>query len=223
MIILPYPNNPTGGIMTKEDLEKIVPVIKDANIMVVSDEIYAELTYVGEHFSIASFEGMRDRTIVINGFSKSFAMTGWRLGYTCAHKDILSAMVKIHQYIIMSAPTISQYAAIDALRSGKADTEYMKTEYNMRRKLIVTELNKIGYDCFTPLGAFYVFPSIKNFSFTSEEFCEKLLYEEKLAVVPGNAFGDSGEGFIRISYAYSQENIKKALDRLAKFAEKYRK
>lgn len=223
MIILPYPNNPTGGIMTKEDLDAIVPIIRDSNIIVVSDEIYSELTYFGEHISIASYEGMRDRTIVINGFSKSFAMTGWRLGYSCAHKDILDAMMKIHQYIIMSAPTVSQYAAISALKNGNTDTEYMKTEYNIRRKLLVTELNKMGLECFNPLGAFYVFPSIKKFPFTSEEFCEKLLYEEKLAVVPGNAFGDCGEGYIRISYAYSQENIRKALDRLAKFAERYLK
>lgn len=216
-LILPYPNNPTGGIMTKEDLEAIVPIIKEANLVVISDEIYSELTYRGTHVSIASLPGMRDRTIVLNGFSKSFAMTGWRLGYLCAHKDIAKAAVKIHQYGIMSAPTFSQYAAIEALRHGRPDIELMKDEYNRRRKFIVAELNEMGMDCFNPRGAFYVFPSIKKFGMKSEEFCEKLLHTEKLAVVPGDAFGESGEGYVRISYAYSMENLEAALKRLKKF------
>ena len=220
ILILPYPNNPTGGIMTREDLKAIAPIIKEKNLMVISDEIYSELTYNMSHASIAELPEMRDRTIVINGFSKSFAMTGWRLGYTCCHKDILSAMVKIHQYIIMSAPTLSQYASIAALKNGRPDIESMKEEYNMRRGFLVKELNDMGIECFNPLGAFYVFPSIKKFGLSSEEFCERLLYEEKLAIVPGNAFGDSGEGYVRISYAYSTENIAKALKRLKRFIDK---
>ena len=220
VLILPYPNNPTGGIMTREDLEAIAPIIKEKNLMVISDEIYSELTYNKTHVSIAELPDMRDRTIIINGFSKAFAMTGWRLGYTCCHRDILSAMVKIHQYIIMSAPTISQYAAIDALKNGRPDIERMKEEYNIRRSFLVNELNNMGVECFNPLGAFYVFPSIKRFGLSSEDFCERLLYEEKLAIVPGNAFGDSGEGYVRISYAYSTENISKALKRLKKFIDK---
>lgn len=218
LLVLPYPNNPTGGIMTKEDLEKIVPIIKEANIMVISDEIYSELTYTGKHISIASFDGMRDRTVVINGFSKAFAMTGWRLGYACAHPDVLSAMLKIHQYGIMSAPTFSQYAAIEALKNGRPDIERMKEEYNIRRKFLVDALNEMGMTCFNPYGAFYVFPSIKKFHMSSEEFCQKLLEEQRLAVVPGTAFGDSGEGYVRISYAYSKDSIAKALKRLEAFA-----
>lgn len=217
VLILPYPNNPTGGIMTKEDLEKLVPIIKKANLVVISDEIYSELTYTGKHFSIASLPGMRNRTVVVNGFSKSFAMTGWRLGFACAHGDIMQAIVKIHQYGIMSAPTFSQYAAIEALKNGRPDIERMKDEYNQRRKFLVSELNAMGMDCFNPRGAFYAFPSVKKFGLTSEEFCEKLLYKEKLAVVPGDAFGESGEGHIRISYAYSIESLETALKRMRKF------
>lgn len=217
VLILPYPNNPTGGIMTKEDLEKLVPIIKKANLAVISDEIYSELTYTGKHFSIASLPGMRNRTIVVNGFSKSFAMTGWRLGFACAHGDIMQAIVKIHQYGIMSAPTFSQYAAIEALKNGRPDIERMKDEYNQRRKFLVSELNAMGMDCFNPRGAFYAFPSVKKFGLTSEKFCEKLLYKEKLAVVPGDAFGESGEGHIRISYAYSIESLETALKRMRKF------
>ena len=220
VLILPYPNNPTGGIMTKEDLEKLIPIIKKHNLIVISDEIYSELTYKGNHVSIASFEGMKERCVVINGFSKAFAMTGWRLGYACAPKEIIGAMIKIHQYGIMSAPTFSQYAAIDALKNGMPDVEEMKEQYNERRVYLVNTLNKMGLDCFEPLGAFYVFPSIKKLGMSSEEFCEKLLFSEKLAVVPGNAFGDSGEGHIRISYAYSLDDIKKALKRMQSFIDK---
>ncbi len=218
VLVLPYPNNPTGGIMTEDDLSQIVPIIKEANIMVISDEIYAELTYTGKHVSIATFDGMRDRTVVINGFSKAFAMTGWRLGYACAHPDVLSAILKIHQYGIMSAPTFSQYAAIEALKNGRPDIERMKEEYNIRRKFLVDALNEMGMTCFNPYGAFYVFPSIQKFGMTSEEFCQKLLEEQRLAVVPGTAFGDSGEGYVRISYAYSKESIAKALKRLEAFS-----
>lgn len=218
LLVLPYPNNPTGGIMTEEDLSLIVPIIKEANIMVISDEIYSELTYTGKHVSIATFDGMKERTVVINGFSKAFAMTGWRLGYACAHPDVLSAILKIHQYGIMSAPTFSQYAAIEALKHGRADIERMKEEYNIRRKFLVDALNEMGMTCFNPYGAFYVFPSIQKFHMTSEEFCQKLLEEQRLAVVPGTAFGDSGEGYVRISYAYSKESIAKALKRLEAFA-----
>ena len=218
LLVLPYPNNPTGGIMTEDDLSKIVPIIKEANLMVISDEIYSELTYTGKHVSIATFAGMKDRTVVINGFSKAFAMTGWRLGFACAHPDVLAAILKIHQYGIMSAPTFSQYAAIEALKNGRGDIERMKEEYNIRRKFLVDALNEMGMTCFNPYGAFYVFPSVKKFGMTSEDFCQTLLNEQRLAVVPGTAFGDSGEGYVRISYAYSQENIKKALKRLEAFA-----
>ena len=221
ILVLPYPNNPTGGIMTEEDLSQIVPIIKEANLMVISDEIYSELTYTGKHVSIATFDGMKDRTVVINGFSKAFAMTGWRLGFACAHPDVMAAIVKIHQYGIMSAPTFSQYAAIEALKHGRADIERMKEEYNIRRKFLVDALNDMGMTCFNPYGAFYVFPSIQKFGMTSEDFCQTLLEEQRLAVVPGTAFGDSGEGFVRISYAYSQDNIKKALKRLEAFAKNH--
>jgi len=217
LLVLSYPNNPTGAIMTKEDLEEIVQVVKENNLMVISDEIYAELTYGKKHVSIASLPDMKDRTVVVNGFSKSFAMTGWRLGFACAHKDIMETILKIHQYGIMSAPTFSQYAAIEALKNGRPDIERMKDEYNRRRKFLVSELNTMGMDCFNPRGAFYVFPSIKKFGLKSEEFCEKLLYKEKLAVVPGDAFGESGEGYVRISYAYSMESLENALKRLRKF------
>ncbi len=220
LLILSYPNNPTGAIMTREDLAEIVDVLKDKDIMVLSDEIYSELTYDNEHASIAQFPEMKDKTIVINGFSKAFAMTGWRLGYALGHEDIISAMIKIHQYAIMSAPTTSQYAAIEALRNGDEDIEQMKEEYNMRRRVLVDGLNKLGLECFEPLGAFYVFPSIKSTNMTSNEFCEELLRSEKLAVIPGSAFGESGEGYVRISYAYSLDKIRKALKKLENFLQK---
>ncbi len=217
VLVLPYPSNPTGGIMEKEDLEALVPIIKESNLMVISDEIYGELTYGKKHISIASFPGMAERTVLISGFSKTYAMTGWRLGYACGHPHIIKAMTKVHQYAIMSAPTTAQYAAISALENGDKDIEYMKAEYDKRRKLIVDGFNSIGLDCFEPEGAFYAFPCIKKTGLSSEEFCEKLLYDKKVAVVPGNAFGDSGEGFIRCSYAYSTENINKALERIEDF------
>ncbi len=221
-LILPFPNNPTGAIMDKEDLEKIAEVLRDTNIMIISDEIYAELTYTNKrHVSIAEIDGMYDRTVVINGFSKAYAMTGWRLGFACGHPDVIGPMIKIHQYAIMCAPTTSQYAAIEALRFGDKDIEDMKTEYNYRRKLIVNGFNKMGLDCFEPMGAFYCFPSIKRTGLSSEEFCEKLLLEEKIALVPGVAFGKSGEGHLRVSYAYSVEHIKKALEGVERFISKY--
>ena len=221
LLILPYPNNPTGGIMTKDELEAIADIIRETNIMVLADELYAELTYDGSHVSFASLPGMRDRTILINGFSKSYAMTGWRIGYAAGHPVIIGAMTKIHQYAIMSAPTTSQYAAIEALKYGDDDIEMMKEEYNYRRRVIVDGFRNMGLDCFEPLGAFYVFPSIKRTGMSSSEFCEKLLQEEKVAVVPGNAFGSSGEGFIRCSYAYSIKNIKEALERIERFVKKH--
>ncbi len=220
MLILPYPNNPTGAIMTEEDLKKIAEVIKDTNIVVLSDEIYGELTYGRHHFSIASMPEMRDRTIYVGGFSKSYAMTGWRLGYVCAPKEITRQMLKIHQYAIMCAPTMSQYAGIDAVMNGDEDIEYMKDCYNQRRRMLLSGLNEIGLPCFEPEGAFYVFPEIGKFGLSSDEFCERLLYEEKCAIVPGNAFGASGEGFARISYAYSVEHISRAIDRIDKFLKK---
>lgn len=223
LLILSYPNNPTGAVMTKDDLKELVDVLKDKNIMVLSDEIYSELTYVGEHASIAQFPEMKDRTIVINGFSKSYAMTGWRLGYVMGHKDIISAMIKIHQYAIMCSPTVSQYAAIEALKNGDKDISYMKKEYDKRRRVLVDGLNKMGLTCFEPYGAFYVFPCIKSTGMSSSEFCEKLLEKEKVAVVPGNAFGECGEGYVRISYAYSLENIKIALDKIKHFMETIKK
>ncbi|WHH60725.1 aminotransferase class I/II-fold pyridoxal phosphate-dependent enzyme [Petroclostridium sp. X23] len=221
LLVIPYPNNPTGGIMTKADLEAIADVIRDTEILVISDEIYAELTYEGTHVSFASLPGMQERTILINGFSKSYAMTGWRLGYAAGHPTIIGAMTKIHQYAIMSAPTTSQYAAIEALKYGDEDIKNMTKEYNYRRRIIVDGFRKMGLDCFEPLGAFYVFPSIQKTGLTSGEFCEKLLYEEKVAVVPGTAFGESGEGFVRCSYAYSIENINEALKRIERFLKKY--
>lgn len=223
LLILSYPNNPTGAIMTREDLKELVSVLKDKNIMVLSDEIYSELTYEREHASIAQFPEMKNKTIVVNGFSKSYAMTGWRLGYALGHKDIISAMIKIHQYAIMSAPTTSQYAAIEALKYGDSDIEMMKKEYNIRRRVLVDGLNKLGLECFEPLGAFYVFPSIQSTGLTSSEFCEKLLEKEKLAVIPGSAFGDSGEGFVRISYAYSLDKIRIALKKIESFVNSLKK
>ncbi len=217
LLILTYPNNPTGAIMTREDLAKIVPIIEKYNLMVISDEIYGELTYSGNHASITQFEGMRERTVLINGFSKTYAMTGWRLGYACAHPEILQVMTKIHQFAIMSSPTTSQYSAIEALKNGDEDVAYMRKEYNYRRHYLVDALNKIGLTCFEPFGAFYVFPSIRSTGLSSAEFCEKLLMQERVAVIPGNAFGECGEGHIRISYAYSLEQLKAAMERIQKF------
>ncbi len=217
MLVLSYPNNPTGAIMTKEELEEIADVVIEKNIMVLSDEIYAELTYEGSHTSIASLPGMRDRTIVINGFSKAFAMTGWRLGFVAANKALVKAMTKVHQYAIMCAPTASQFAAVEALKNGDESIEKMKNEYNYRRKLIVDGFNSLGLTCFDPKGAFYIFPSIKSTGYTSAEFCEKLLMSKKLALVPGTAFGACGEGFVRVSYAYSIAQINEALERLKAF------
>ncbi|MBQ7398872.1 MAG: aminotransferase class I/II-fold pyridoxal phosphate-dependent enzyme [Clostridia bacterium] len=217
MLILPYPNNPTGAIMTEEDLRKIADVLKDTNIVVLTDEIYGELTYGRRHFSFAALPDMWDRTIYVGGFSKSYAMTGWRLGYVCAPKEITKQMLKIHQYAIMCAPTMSQYAGLDAVMNGDEDIEYMKDCYNQRRRMLLSGLNEIGLSCFEPEGAFYVFPKIGEYGLSSDEFCERLLYEEKCAIVPGNAFGQSGEGFARISYAYSVEHISRAIDRIDKF------
>lgn len=217
MLVLPYPNNPTGAIMTKDDLQPIVDVLKDTDIFVLSDEIYAELTYGTKHVSIASFDEMKERTVLISGFSKAFAMTGWRLGYACGHSDLIKAMTKIHQYAIMSTPTTSQYAAIEAMKNGDNDIAAMVSEYNYRRKVIVEAFNEIGLECFEPQGAFYVFPSIKSTGLSSNDFCETLLREQKVAVVPGSAFGESGEGFIRCSYAYSIDAINQAVERIDKF------
>ena len=219
LLILPYPNNPTGAVMHREELEEIAQVLKDTDIVVVSDEIYSELTYDGNHCSIAEIEGMRERTVVINGFSKSFAMTGWRLGFLAGPKPIVSQMLKLHQYAIMSSPTVSQYAAITALKSCEEDTQKMKNEYNIRRRYVVDALNRLGLHCFVPQGAFYVFPSIKSTGMTSSEFCEKLVYTKKVAVVPGDAFGQCGNGYIRISYAYSLNHLREAMKRIGEFLE----
>lgn len=220
VLVLAFPNNPTGGIMTKEDLEAIADIIIDNDLLVLSDEIYSELTYLGDHVSIASLPGMRERTIVINGFSKAYAMTGWRLGYAAGPEAIIKQMTKIHQFAIMCAPTTSQYAAVEALRNGDKDVEMMRESYNQRRRFLVNAFKEMGLDCFEPYGAFYMFPSIKKFGMTSEEFATRFLEEEKVAVVPGTAFGDCGEGFLRISYAYSLEQLKEALERLARFIKK---
>lgn len=217
VLILSYPNNPTGAIMTKEDLKAIAEVVVEKDLFVISDEIYAALTYGMEHTSIASFPGMKERTIVINGFSKAFAMTGWRLGYAMGPKVILEQMTKIHQFCIMAAPTTSQYAAISALRNGDNDVEEMRKSYNLRRNYLVNAMKRMKLQCFEPYGAFYIFPCIKEFGMTSEEFATKLLEQEKVAVVPGSAFGTCGEGFIRISYAYSIEELKRALERVEHF------
>ena len=222
LLILPYPNNPTGGIMTREDLEAIAEVLRDTNILVLSDEIYSELTYGRKHVSIASLEGMQERTIYVSGFSKAFAMTGWRLGYVCAPKPLAQQMLKIHQYAIMSAPTLSQHAAIVALRECDQEVQKMVDEYNMRRRMLVDGFNRIGLTCFDPEGAFYIFPCIRSTGMTSEEFCEALLQEEKVAVVPGNAFGDSGEGFVRVSYAYSLKHLQEALHRMERFVKRHK-
>ena len=222
LLILPFPNNPTGGVMSKSDLEAIADVLKGTDILVLSDEIYAELLYSGEpHTPFSKIDGMYDRTVVVNGFSKAFAMTGWRLGYAMGPERIIKLMTKVHQYGIMSSPTTSQYAAIEALRSCDEDVERMREEYNYRRRVIVDGFRNMGLSCFEPYGAFYVFPCIKRTGMTSEEFCNRLLEEEKVAVVPGNAFGESGEGFIRCSYAYSIENIEEALKRIGRFVEKH--
>ncbi|MEE3461375.1 MAG: aminotransferase class I/II-fold pyridoxal phosphate-dependent enzyme [Lachnospiraceae bacterium] len=217
ILIMPYPNNPTGAIMTREELEDIARVCVEKDLYVISDEIYSELTYNGNHCSIAALPGMKERTIVINGFSKSFAMTGWRLGYACGPSAIIEQMLKIHQFAIMCAPTTSQYAAVEALKNGDHDVEMMRNAYNQRRNFLMKKFREIGLDCFEPFGAFYVFPSIKKFGLTSDEFATRLLHEEKLAVVPGTAFGKCGEGFIRISYAYSLDDLKKALKALEHF------
>lgn len=218
ILILPFPNNPTGAIMEKRDLEEIAKVCIEKDIFVVSDEIYSELTYNGEkHISIACIPEMKERTIVINGFSKAYAMTGWRLGYAVGPAEILKQMIKIHQFAIMCAPTNSQYAAVEALRNGDRDIDKMRESYNQRRRFLLNAFKEMGLDCFEPFGAFYMFPSIKRFGMTSDEFANRLLQEEKVAVVPGTAFGDCGEGFLRISYAYSLEDLKEALGRLKDF------
>lgn len=222
ILVLPFPNNPTGSIMEKEDLEKIAKIIIEKDIFVMSDEIYAELTYKGKHVSITSIPGMKERTILINGFSKAYAMTGWRLGYACGPKEIIQQMTKIHQYAIMCAPTTSQYAAIEALKNGDNDVFEMRNAYNQRRRFLMNAFKEMGLECFEPYGAFYVFPCIKEFGMTSEEFATRFLKEEKVATVPGTAFGDSGEGFLRISYAYSLDTLKIAMDRLKKFIIKLR-
>ena len=222
ILVLPFPNNPTGAIMERKDLEEIAKVVLEKDLYILSDEIYGELTYKGEHVSIASLPGMKERTILINGFSKAYAMTGWRLGYACGSKTIIQQMTKIHQFAIMCAPTTSQYAAVEALRNGDEDVKQMCTAYNQRRRYLLHAFKEMGLECFEPYGAFYVFPCIKEFGMTSDEFATRLLEEEKVAVVPGTAFGDSGEGYLRISYAYSLENLKIAIGRLQHFIEKLR-
>lgn len=222
VLILPFPNNPTGAIMERKDLEAIAEVIAEKDIFVISDEIYSELTYKGEHVSIVNMPGMQERTVLINGFSKSHAMTGWRLGYACGPAAVIQQMVKIHQYAIMCAPTTSQYAAVEALRNGDEDVAEMREAYNQRRRYLMHAFQKMGLECFEPYGAFYVFPCIKEFGMTSEEFATRFLEEEKVAVVPGTAFGESGEGFLRISYAYSLENLKKAIEKLEHFISRLR-
>lgn len=217
LLVFPYPNNPTGAIMKQEHLEAIAQVLRDTNIMVLSDEIYAELTYEDRHVSIASLPGMRERTIVVNGFSKAYAMTGWRLGYAAAPAPILGVMTKLHQYAIMCAPTTSQYAAIEAMRSCDEEITRMAVQFGMRRGLMVGSLNKMGLTCFEPLGAFYVFPCIRSTGLSSEEFCARLLESQKVAVVPGPAFGDCGEGFVRISYSYAVDHLIEALGRIEAF------
>ncbi|MCI8512545.1 MAG: aminotransferase class I/II-fold pyridoxal phosphate-dependent enzyme [Lachnospiraceae bacterium] len=220
ILILPFPNNPTGSIMEEEDLREIAKIVEEKDLFVISDEIYCELTYKGKHNTIAALPGMKERTVLINGFSKSYAMTGWRLGYACAPAVILKQMLKIHQYAIMCAPTTSQYAAIEALRNGDEDVERMRGAYDERRRFLVKALRDMGFDCYEPQGAFYVFPSIKRFGMSSDAFALKLLEEEKVAVVPGTAFGDCGEGYLRISYAYSLKDLKRALERIERFLKK---
>lgn len=223
LLILPFPNNPTGAIMEREDLEAIAKVVLKHDLFVMSDEIYAELTYTGnDHVSIANIEGMKDRTLIINGFSKAYAMTGWRLGYACGPEEIIQQMTKIHQFAIMCAPTTSQYAAVSAVKNGDDDVAKMREAYNQRRRFLVHSFKKMGLDCFEPFGAFYVFPCVKEFGMTSDEFAAKFLEEESVAAVPGTAFGDSGEGFLRISYAYSLDTLKIAMERLERFVNKLR-
>lgn len=220
VLILPYPNNPTGAILSEKNLKEIAELVIKHDLYVISDEIYSELTYNGKHCSIISIDGMKERTILINGFSKAYAMTGWRLGYALASQEIIQQMTKIHQFAIMCAPTVSQYAAIEALKNGEDDINMMKTAYNQRRKFLLHFFKEIGVECFEPFGAFYIFPSIKKFGMTSEEFATRLLQEEKVAVVAGTAFGDCGEGYVRISYAYSIENLKKATERIKRFIDR---
>ena len=222
ILVLPFPNNPTGAIMEKTDLEEIARIVIEKDLYVLSDEIYSELSYKGEHVSIASLPGMKERTILINGFSKAYAMTGWRLGYACGPAEIIKQMTKIHQYAIMCAPTNSQYAAVEALRNGDEDVQRMREAYDQRRRFLIHAFREMGLECFEPFGAFYVFPCIKEFGMSSEEFAERFLAAEKVAVVPGTAFGDCGEGFLRISYAYSLEDLKVALGRLEKFVKQLR-
>lgn len=218
LLILPFPCNPTGAIMRRTDLEAIAQVLRETNIMILSDEIYAELTFGDEpHVSVAEINGMRERTVVIAGFSKTYSMTGWRLGYACGPAEVLKLMTKIHQFTIMSAPTTSQYAAIEALRNGDDDIKKMRSEYDMRRRFVVNGFRSIGLDCFEPEGAFYAFPCIKSTGLSSDEFCERLLHEKRVAIVPGNAFGDSGEGFVRASYCYSIEHLREAIRRIGEF------
>lgn len=222
-IIISFPNNPTGAVMTKEELEPIADFAHEHDLMVISDEIYSELTYGHEHFSIAALPEMKDRSIVINGFSKAFAMTGWRLGYVAAPREIMKQMIKVHQFCIMAAPTTSQYAAIEAMRSCDDEVAEMRTAYNQRRRFLIHEFKRMGLDCFEPEGAFYIFPSIKKFGMTSEQFATQLLKEEKVAIVPGSAFGKCGEGYLRVSYAYSIEELKEALGRLERFIKRLEK
>ncbi len=217
ILVIAFPNNPTGAIMEYDDYVEIVDFLKDKDIIIISDELYAELTYVGQHVSIANFDAMKDRTIVVNGLSKAYAMTGWRIGYACGNRDIISEMKKIHQYAIMCAPTTAQYAAIEALRNGDEEVKMMVTEYNRRRRFVLNSLRKMGLDCFEPFGAFYVFPDIRKTGLTSDEFCERLLMTEKVLTVPGSAFGDCGEGFVRATYATSMENLMEAMKRIERF------
>ncbi len=222
LLVLPFPNNPTGAIMERSDLEEIAKICIEKDIFVMSDEIYAELSYAGDHVSIASLPGMKERTLLINGFSKAYAMTGWRLGYVCGPKEIIAQMLKIHQFAIMCAPTTSQYAAIEALKNGDEDVKKMRESYNQRRNFLMNAFKEMGLPCFEPYGAFYVFPCIKEFGMSSEEFAYALLDAENLAVVPGSAFGDCGDGFLRISYAYSIDSLREAMERLARFINKLR-
>ena len=223
VLIFPFPNNPTGAVMGREDMEKLLPLIARSGMMVISDEIYAELSYAGRHVSIASLPGMAGRTLVINGFSKSYAMTGWRLGYAAGHPDLIAAMYKIHQYAIMCSPTLSQHAGVEALENCDAEVEEMAREYNRRRRVMLAGFREAGLDCFEPTGAFYVFPSLASTGMGSLEFCERLLREEKVAVVPGSAFGEAGEGYFRACYAYSLDNINEALGRIKAFVGRHRK
>jgi aminotransferase len=223
ILILPFPNNPTGSIMEYEDFAAIAEIVEKKDLFVISDEIYSELTYQKKHVSIAEFPGMKERTILINGFSKSYAMTGWRLGYAVGPKSIIEQMIKIHQFAIMCAPTTSQYAAVEALKNGDSDVEMMREAYDQRRRYLIHAIREMGLECFEPFGAFYIFPCIKSLGMSSDEFATNLLKEEKVAVVPGTAFGDSGEGYLRISYAYSIENLKIAIERIERFVKRHKK